>query len=120
MSCKCSQCGTALDEAGGEPCPACGCTARTFEVEIAESITPHELWAMKLREGGKTGRPSAEWKSGQEFNHSRQEHVNVERSMDRVADTYFERITTKDGEVLREVSEPLSRHRGRGDAKPRR
>ena len=101
------------------PCPKCGATARTFEVAITESVTMHEMWGMKWRQAGKTGRASAEWRSGQEFNRDRQEHVNVERRVDRVEGTYYERITTQDGEVLREVSEPLTEHTGRGDDKPR-
>ena len=119
MGCKCSQCGTELSEDDRSPCPKCGGTARTFEVEITESVTMREMWGMKWRQAGKTGRPSAEFKSGQEFNHSRQEYVNLERRVDRVEDAYYERISTEDGEVLREVSEPLSQHTGRGDAKPR-
>lgn len=120
MSCKCSQCGTELSEVSRSPCPRCRGTARTFDVAITESLTLREMWGMKWRQAGVAGRPSAEFKLGQEFNHSRQEYVNVDRRVDRVEDAYYERISTETGEVLREVSEPLSQHRGRGDARPRR
>ena len=49
------------------------------------------------------------------------EHRQVDRVIDRESDLYFEKITDADsGQVVREVSEPLSKHRGRGDAKRNR
>lgn len=37
--------------------------------------------------------------------------------IDKENDRYVERITTPDGDVIKDVSEPLSTHRGHGSAK---
>ena len=42
----------------------------------------------------------------------------MERTIDRRNDHYRERIVDSEGNVVRDVDEPLSEHRGRGDAKP--
>jgi hypothetical protein len=44
--------------------------------------------------------------------------VHITRIVNRANDQYMERVVdVKTGEVLRDVMEPLSAHRGRGDAR---
>jgi len=45
--------------------------------------------------------------------------VTYDRIIDRDGDLYHERVVdVETGEVVRDVTEPLSDHRGRGSAKP--
>lgn len=44
---------------------------------------------------------------------------HVVREIDRAGNRYYERITDPHGNVVREVDEPLSEHRGRGSARRR-
>ncbi len=124
---KCTGCGVILEtplELNGTPrppCPACGSTARILEASIAEVVgVTDTLGFEQKRKGFKSGgrkRPVAEGIEGWCYSVSEQDWVHFTRFLDREQDHYRERIVTKDGRVLREVSERLSDHRGRGTAK---
>lgn len=63
------------------------------------------------------GKPSLEHVIGPEKSASGR-LVMKERLIDKQSDSYLERITDKEtGEVIHECVEPLSKHRGHGDAK---
>lgn len=63
------------------------------------------------------GRWDLEYARQVEMNYESERPVLVERSIDRVADRYTERIVFLDSrEVVRKVDEPLSAHQGRGAA----
>jgi hypothetical protein len=69
---------------------------------------------------GALGEASPYFEAGQKIDlyQTTGQHRQVDRVIDRDLDLYFEKITDADtGQVVREVSEPLSKHRGRGDAK---
>jgi hypothetical protein len=63
-------------------------------------------------------RPFVELKTGQEWFRKLGRWHRLFRRIDHEADRYSERITDAEtGEVVRELEEPLSEHRGRGSAK---
>lgn len=90
--------------------------ARKFDVHVTESIILRDSLSMKHKRPGKK-KPIAESFSGSERRKSVGDYVNKERLIDRENDRYKERVVTEDGEVLRNVDEPLSAHHGRGSAK---
>ncbi|MGE3691531.1 MAG: hypothetical protein AB7F98_09130 [Novosphingobium sp.] len=101
------------------PCPNCGATVRILEVAILETVEARDSIAMKVKRAGTTGKPAFESKNVWEQNFDRDEVVNVQRTIDRETDRYTEIISTPGGSVIKHVDEPLSRHRGRGDDKPK-
>jgi hypothetical protein len=103
------------------PCPQCGSTRRYALEAIEES--------MNFRDShhGKQKRPDlpsdkklrADFYSRDEFSHKYGKLVRAERTIDKDADLYHERISDiETGEVLHECNEPLSQHVGHGYAKP--
>lgn len=117
---ECADCGSLLAAAPSESsCPECGSTSRAISVEIFEGIQVGEWLHGKVRRDGVGGRPSVEFVSGDDFRRATGEWVTIERRIDRQHDAYYERIVNRYGHVIREVSEPLTKHRGRGAAKGR-
>jgi hypothetical protein len=56
-----------------------------------------------------------------EINRSTGKQVRVVRIINKTADAYYEKVTdVETGNVIHECAEPLSKHRGRGTAKPRK
>lgn len=112
----CAACGAeARDRQPGSPCPDCGGCGRLYRLTIESELKPHSLLVGKARHGGR-GKPFAEFKSGGEIHRDTGQWRHVLRSLNRVTDTYDERIVDEAGTVVREVHEPLSHHRGRGSA----
>jgi hypothetical protein len=62
-------------------------------------------------------KPYREWVSGDELHRDSGERRRVERVIDHERRRYIERITDEAGNVVRDVDEPLSDHRGRGAAR---
>ena len=72
---------------------------------------------MKARHGTKE-RPFYEAKSGAELHRKSGKWMNREMVVDRETDRYLEVVTDPEtGEVVHRCEEPLSEHRGHGDAK---
>lgn len=120
----CGECRTRLDESPStpaedrQPCPSCGSTSRFVSVHVTETVTVHESVGMKARHAD--GRkPSRELRSGGDLHRDTGEWRTVHRVIDRENDRYDEVVTGADGDVIREVHEPLSQHTGRGAAKQR-
>jgi hypothetical protein len=63
-------------------------------------------------------RPFREWVAGDELHRNSGKRRRVERVIDRENDWYSERIFNEAGDLVWEVEERLSEHRGRGAAKP--
>ena len=117
----CFACETLLDEhdtiSSGNPCPKCGHTSIVrYEKgqEFSLKAGGFEIRS-KPKEGGR-------WFCRGTIKHSYYKKDNenhfIERSINRDSNEYYERIMKKDtGEVVREVSEPLTEHQGRGSAK---
>jgi phage FluMu protein Com len=121
---RCSQCGALVEEPAGiedrQLCPTCGSLARTFGVTLNDSAEVHDSTRLKARQGdvGKV-RPYVESLHGADYHRDSGEWRQVSRVVDRDCRWYTERILDAQGNVVREVSEPLSEHTGRGAAKPR-
>jgi hypothetical protein len=119
---SCSGCGASVPEPGRiedrEPCPACGSTARTFAKTFTDTAEAHDSLATKARHGdvGKV-KPHREAFTGFDYHRDTQEWRQVFRVVDREGDRYTERIVDAAGNVVRDVDEPLSEHRGRGAAR---
>jgi hypothetical protein len=119
---SCSGCGASLPEPGRiedrEPCPTCGSTARTFAKTFTDTAEAHDSLATKARHGdvGKV-KPHREAFTGFDYHRDTQEWRQVSRVVDREGDRYTERIVDAAGNVVRDVDEPLSEHRGRGAAR---
>ena len=64
-----------------------------------------------------TKRPIVEGFVGRELRVSRGDYVSKERLIDRGNDQYRELIVSDEGEVIRDIDGPLSKHQGRGSAK---
>jgi hypothetical protein len=107
-----------------EPCPTCGSLARTFNLMVGGTIQAHSSIRIKARHG-QVGdvKPFHEQTSADDYHRDSKEWRRVsrviDRENDRYNDRYNERITDAAGNVVREVDEPLSEHRGRGAAKRR-
>jgi hypothetical protein len=121
---SCGGCGGSVPEPGRiedqKPCPSCGSTARTFAVTLTDKAEAHDSLATKARHGdvGKV-KPYREALGGFDYHRDSKEWRQVSRVVDREGDRYTERIVDAAGNVVREVDEPLSDHRGRGTAKRR-
>ena len=101
------------------PCPKCG-TEMSVWYPVGKEF--------RLRVAGfqdrsiPRGRSRRHWEYQSEAGHSVYEQDGrvywIEREIDRVANEYYERIVDKEtGEVVREVHEPLTAHRGHGSAR---
>lgn len=119
-STECVSCGAVLiEEKNGprEPCPKCGGIPRKFFRECKEEIKIYEHLRMKGKHEGK-GKPFFDQRAGASFYFKTQEWHHLERLIDKDNDLYIEKITNMEtGEIVREVTEPLSLHQGRGSAK---
>jgi hypothetical protein len=122
---SCSGCGTSVPEPGRiedrEPCPTCGSMARTFAVTLAGKVEVRGSLATKARHGdvGKV-KPHREAYTGSDYHRDTKEWRQVSRVVDRERDRYTERIVDAAGNVVGDVDEPLSDHRGHGAAKRHR
>lgn len=120
----CAGCGRTVHERSDTPvedrasCPVCGSTARKFAVDLGAKVTFHDQVKLKKFDGEAKGRAVEEIVSGADFNRDSGKWYDLKRHIDRVKDRYTERIVDPStGDVVREVDEPLSKHRGRGDAR---
>jgi len=119
---ECSDCGRALHQAPDtplddvRPCAGCGSKARTFRVEFRNEIVLRSLIVWKQKRPGEK-KPIVEGKRGADWNHDVGEFREIEQVADRQNNRYSKKVTRPNGEIVREVDEPLSEHRGRGSAR---
>lgn len=111
-----------LDELPGlshedrQPCPVCGSKSRLTKVGIDSSFRPEGHLSYRHRSPG-TGRWLTERVEGASFYKATGVWHTLSRLIDRIAGRYKERVVNEKGEVIREIDDPLSEHRGRGSAK---
>jgi len=121
---ECSDCGTLLDESKDTPelraaCPYCGSSRRTVHVAISESAVARDGIGMKAKRPGER-RPYVESRSVPSHSVRKGKLVHREQVIDRDNDLYYEKVTDyESGEIIHENEEPLSKHTGRGSAKPK-
>ena len=111
----CKQCGKELNPVQ-RPCPYCGGEGIDFKRILTTTVEVRSSMAYKQKRKGYK-RPLREGKSGWSPSKDVAKHpdgVEKEQSFDRENDEYREKITDKrTGKVVRDVSEPLSKHRGK-------
>jgi hypothetical protein len=119
----CGNCGHALDESPStpveqrQPCPGCGSLGRKVLIEVSDTITVHESVGLKVRHEGER-RPFRLGKYGDSLHRLSGKWNRREMTVDRENDRYTERVIDGEtGEVIHDVDEPLSDHRGHGSAK---
>jgi DNA-directed RNA polymerase subunit RPC12/RpoP len=120
----CQTCGRTLDESPSltsrPPCPGCGSTARHVKVSVQEEIKVRSQVAVKARREDR-GRPFREIKQGDDLHRKSGRWNILSRLIDHEQDLYEERIVDgESGEVIKDIREPLSQHRGHGSARGRR
>jgi len=77
----------------------------------------HGSLGLKARHG-QSGRPFVDAKMGDDLFRKTGKWNKLERRIDYVKRWYYEKIVDSEtGQVIRDVSEPLDKHRGRGSAK---
>ena len=121
-TCRCTDCGAVIQEncdvsQARVLCIKCGSNRRTYRVAVIETVTARDGHGLKgKRQGHK--KPYIEERSCPDYSRSREKFVHLQRTIDRDNDHYFEKVTDYDsGEVIHHCEEPLSQHRGHGDAK---
>jgi hypothetical protein len=118
----CSKCEFPVDitkdkEKCRAPCPGCGATGRTINVDIHDTAIARDGYELKAKRPGQK-KPYAEERSIPSYSHSRKKTVHHQRLIDRDNDNYHERVTDYEtGEVIHECKEPLSQHTNHGSAK---
>jgi hypothetical protein len=114
----CLKCKTKLTDSC-QICPECGSESKIITLRLSEALDIHTQMKGKVTEdGGNRRRASEEIKVGDDFYRDQNKWVHLERIFDRKNDSYIERITDPEtGKIIREIQEPLSGHRGHGDAK---
>jgi hypothetical protein len=122
---KCGDCSLPLAEpydmklGTRPPCPECGSSDRAFRWTGANA--GHVLLSAKVRKQPGQRRSPAEEIKGDVYSASRGKMIRIHRIIDRRRNLYFERVHDPDTrEVIGEVEQPLTEHRGHGDAKPDR
>jgi hypothetical protein len=106
-----------------QPCENCGQRGLKIAVQATAKIAHQVHVGMKAKRPGRK-KPIYDAKMGDSQSTATGQWNQVEQIIDRTNTThdeswYTKRVVTKDGEVLRDVSEPLKDHTGRGDAKPK-
>jgi len=134
ISVSCQNCGHILlegddigfsdeDRQRVQPCDNCGKSGLTLAVQVSESVRAYDHASIKAKRPGQK-KPIYDAKMGASQSTATGQWNQVEQIIDRTNTThdeswYTKRVVTKDGDVLRDVSEPLKDHTGRGDAKPK-
>ncbi len=123
----CGHCEKILDESSAipedqrAPCPDCRSISRKVHKGIADSLTVRDGIRGKARSGeaGKPGgKPWLTTMSEPSWSYSAEKWVHREKTENRREDRYTEVVKDPDtGEIIHEVDEPLSEHRGHGSAK---
>lgn len=113
----------AVDEGERAPCPRCGSTRRHLHLELFDhdGLTALDTLEGKVKDPSHPGRRKVrqEFFYGADLRRSEGDYVYKEREIDRAGDRYRELVKDHNGEVLRDVEEPLSQHLGRGSVRSR-
>lgn len=118
----CGSCGLTIDEPTGfpvadrTPCPQCGSTARKYFILSKATAKAQPGLGFKQKRPD-VKKPLVEGFTGRDLRKRDGDFIQKERLIDRENDKYREKIVTDSGDIIRNVDEPLSKHRGRGSAK---
>jgi len=124
MSSTCNHCHSAIESLhhrnrhGAPLCHACASTELVVHVFDSDQATLREDLALKARRVGDK-ESFLELKTGDSFEHKtglwRERVQRIDRDADRYDKVVIDPVS---GSVIRDCHEPLSRHHGRGSAKP--
>lgn len=93
---------------------------RAFSIEIANTLHVRGILRLKGRRPGQK-KPFIEQKVGEDLHRKTGIWNKLRRIIDRDNDFYSEEITDpKTGQIIYKQKEPLSQHRGHGDAKKKK
>jgi phage FluMu protein Com len=120
---RCGQCKTLLNELPQTPthsripCPKCGSTSRLFQKTLAATAIGRVTLGLKGREAGRR-KPFLKQISGASYFRKAQRWVERLLRIDRHNNQYREVVTDPEtGVIIHKCEEPLSEHRGHGDAR---
>lgn len=123
---SCTDCGATLDERPDTPiterlpCPSCGSKRQSFRKELSDDIGFHSGLRYKGRHG-ESEQPFVEGKAGDDLHRDSDEWNTRDMQIDHENEVYHERIVNpRTGEVIKDVTEPLTQHQGHGSAKNRK
>jgi len=127
MRTSCKSCGRPIDEAEEretprKPCPRCGCTKQSSNLDFADEMAVGDLLAAKDYAAGKSRKKGLrkESKDGASFSQDRQRFMQLHQLVDHENGRYVKVVQDpKTEEVIRDLDEPLSDHTFRGSAKDR-
>lgn len=125
---RCASCGNLDDyDVGADdtrpPCPKCGSTAREIAVEISDEISGWDT--VRVRGGRQRNEPGGRKRPYVEAVFGKREltvstgHVAARTKVENRRDDLYSEVVTdvETGEILHECHEPLSKHKGHGDAR---
>ena len=119
----CAGCGEQIGEstetptALRKPCPNCGSLSRRAKVDVHAELELRADPALKARTPSER-KPFLEEKTGDSFWRRGGKWMRRVQTIDRRGNRYRKRVEDPEtGEVIRDVDEPLTSHRGFGDAK---
>ncbi len=119
----CNSCNQELtDRKDRQPCPNCGSMSRNFQIDIQDTIEIHDLLNLKHKVPASNfkNKIAYESKIGSDYSRDKKRMVNLVQVIDRENDVYIKKITDPlTNEITRDVHEPLTKHTGRGSAKPK-
>lgn len=121
---RCKNCGAQLAENPSapveerQPCPECGSMSRQVGITLTDTaVTIHESLAVKAKSPGER-EPFLESKQGDSYSTKWGRFMTLLQVVDRRNNRYRKLVTDPEtGEILRDVDEPLTDHRGYGSAK---
>lgn len=125
---ECSNCGNKfpaeiIQSETSYPCPKCGSTTKRIKIILKDDLQLYDnlkftSYDPTLPSKTKRKKTQVECFTGTEWSHSRKKMVNKYRLIDRRNDLYIEWVIDPDtGEIIHSCEEPLSHHRGHGDAR---
>jgi hypothetical protein len=109
---------SAVDDNGNHllSCPGCGSLTRHYSISVSDTAVIRESVKYKAKHQGDK-KPFQEGVAGVSHFKATDEWHDVQRTIDRTNNWYDEVVRGPNGEVIREVHEPLTEHVGRGAAK---
>lgn len=117
----CSDCGNELSSETNSPCRNCGSTNRN--IHLFDHGVGEEHMKLKVKEfdqNRKNSRHKAirETTVGEDYQRKTETWLNIHMVVDRILNLYKKTLTNPGtGEIVRDVQEPLSEHKGYGAAK---
>jgi hypothetical protein len=131
LNIRCAKCGNLLPKSflgvqSNRPCEVCGSLSRNIKVGIEEALAPQDHVQVTGRSGDKNDSGDAVYEvwTGESFHTNSGTWHSLRREIHRQGNErdrwrYRELVRDRLGNVVRDVDEPLTAHRGRGAARPK-